>query len=123
MLDAMDEALTAGVVTEDGVLHEAGHGLYDQGLREADHGTPLGSASATAGAVLEAPTLEALAGAEIKTAFAGDEATAVKDAIRNPFKAALVDNEIGLVPVTISVEAKTELPRSPKWLADSVTDS
>ena len=27
-----------------GVLHEAGHGLYDQGLRAEHHGTPLGSA-------------------------------------------------------------------------------
>ena len=26
-----------------GVLHEAGHGLYDQGLNAAHHGTPLGS--------------------------------------------------------------------------------
>lgn len=28
-----------------GVLHEAGHGLYDQGLPEAHYGTPLGSAA------------------------------------------------------------------------------
>jgi carboxypeptidase Taq len=28
-----------------GVLHEAGHGLYDQGLLEAHHGMPLGSAA------------------------------------------------------------------------------
>lgn len=27
-----------------GVLHEAGHGLYEQGLREDSYGTPLGSA-------------------------------------------------------------------------------
>ena len=27
-----------------GVLHEAGHGLYDQGLKVEHHGTPLGSA-------------------------------------------------------------------------------
>jgi carboxypeptidase Taq len=27
-----------------GVLHEAGHGLYDQGLKPGHHGTPLGSA-------------------------------------------------------------------------------
>ncbi len=27
-----------------GVLHEAGHGLYDQGLKSEHHGTPLGSA-------------------------------------------------------------------------------
>ncbi|HXG46507.1 MAG TPA: carboxypeptidase M32, partial [Methylomirabilota bacterium] len=28
-----------------GVLHEAGHGLYDQGLNAEDHGTPAGSAA------------------------------------------------------------------------------
>ena len=28
-----------------GVLHEAGHGLYDQGLKAEHHGTPLGSAN------------------------------------------------------------------------------
>jgi len=27
-----------------GVLHEAGHGLYDQGLKQEHHGTPLGNA-------------------------------------------------------------------------------
>ncbi len=27
-----------------GVMHEAGHGLYDQGLRESDHGLPSGTA-------------------------------------------------------------------------------
>ena len=27
-----------------GILHEAGHGLYDQGLSAEDHGTPMGSA-------------------------------------------------------------------------------
>src|SRR5262249_24615427 len=27
-----------------GILHEAGHGLYDQGLSAEDHGTPVGSA-------------------------------------------------------------------------------
>src|SRR5262249_474885 len=27
-----------------GILHEAGHGLYDQGLSADDHGTPMGNA-------------------------------------------------------------------------------
>ena len=30
-----------------GILHEAGHGMYEQGLDPEHHGTPLGSAAST----------------------------------------------------------------------------